>query len=363
MPLQEVFFAVVSFHFRKAVVSINIWYNIELDRTNLILYYMGGNRMHPTDRDKQLYGNEVEVVKRDNDCTIYRINNSKGHAIMTSYSVFPGIDLIYNDVYTQWVSIDIDPPKNILEINHCKEGIIECETRKGDYLYLSKGNLSINSKYSINNSSTFPLNHFHGITVAVDFDKTFECLSCILEDAPINLSEIKSKFCESNEEFLVIRESKSIEHIFSELYEVSEKIRKGYYKVKVLELLLFLSNLEQEELKQSKKYYSKKQVNIVKGIKEYLTIHLSQKITLEQLSVQFKIPLTTMKLIFKEVYGDSIYSFIKKYKMQNAAELLKNTDKEINEIAGGLGYENASKFSEAFKKVIGVNPSIYRKDV
>ena len=319
--------------------------------------------MGPTNRDKQLYGNEVEVIRRDDDCTIYRINNSKGEAVVTSYSVFPGIELIYNDVHTQWVSIDGDQPKNILEINHCKEGIIECETRKGEYLYISKGNLAINQKYNMKNSCNFPLNHFHGITVAVDLDRTPNCLSCILEDVSVDLLELKSKFCENNKGFLVIRENQSIEHIFSELYEVSEKIRKGYFKVKVLELFLFLSSLEQEELKQSKKYYSKKQVDIIKAIKEYLTIHLDEKITLDQLSVQFKVPLTTMKLVFKEVYGDSIYSFIRTYKMQTAAELLKYTSEEINEIAGSLGYLNASKFSEAFKKVIRVNPSIYRKNV
>lgn len=49
--------------------------------------------------------------------------------------------------------------------------------------------------------------------------------------------------------------------------------------------------------------------------------------------------------------------------MQKAAELLKYTSEGINEISGSLGYNNASKFSEAFKKVIGVNQSVYRKNV
>ncbi|QXE20644.1 AraC family transcriptional regulator [Clostridium sp. 001] len=319
--------------------------------------------MNLSERDKQLYGSKVEVIRRNDDCTIYKINNLNGEAVMTSYSVFPGIELIYNDVHTRWLNIDGEQPKNVLEINHCKEGIIECKTRKGKYLYISKGNLAINQKHNMKNSCKFPLNHFHGITVAVDLDKSPKCLSCILEDVSVNLLELKNKFCENNKGFLVIKESKSIEHIFSELYSVSEKIRKGYYKVKVLELFLFLSSLEQEELKQSKNYYSKRQVDIIKAIKKYLLIHLSEKITLDQLSVKFKIPLTTMKLVFKEIYGDSIYSFIKTYKMQKAAELLKYTGEEINEIAGKLGYDNASKFSEAFKKVIGVNPSVYRKNV
>ena len=47
--------------------------------------------------------------------------------------------------------------------------------------------------------------------------------------------------------------------------------------------------------------------------------------------------------------------------MMSAAKILKDTNKNILEIAGDYGYENGSKFSAAFKKVMGVSPSEYRK--
>ncbi len=319
--------------------------------------------MNSINRDKQLYAGEVDVIRRGDDCTIYRINNSYGNAIITRYSVFPGIELIHNDVNTQWISVDEEQPKNIFQINYCKEGIVECKTIKEGYLYISKGNLVINQKYNIKNDYKFPLKYFYGITVNVNLDEAPKCLSCILEEVSVNLLELKNKFCKNDKRFLVIKEDESIEHIFLELYSVSEKIRKGYHKVKILELFLFLSSFGQKKLKESKNYYSKRYIDVIKEIKEHLTIHLSEKITLDELSVRFKIPLTTMKFVFKEIYGDSIYSFIKSYKMQKAAELLKYTNEGINEISGSLGYDNASKFSEAFKKVIGVNPSVYRKNV
>lgn len=53
------------------------------------------------------------------------------------------------------------------------------------------------------------------------------------------------KFC-ANGGYFAARSSASVEHIFSELYSVPEEIRKGYFKVKVLELLLFLSALPTE---------------------------------------------------------------------------------------------------------------------
>lgn len=68
-----------------------------------------------------------------------------------------------------------------------------------------------------------------------------------------------------------------------------------------------------------------------------------------------------MKSCFKEVYGDSIHAYVKKYRLQKAAELIKNTDMTIGEIASTVGYDNASKFSGAFKTVIGNTPGDFRK--
>ena len=315
--------------------------------------------MHATEREKRIYGSTVDIITRQDDNTTYLIKDKTGSSVMTSFVIFPGIELIYNDVHMQRVTVDSEPITSMFEINHCREGRIEFETRKGEYLYLTKGDLAINTKFGIGNSSYFPLSHYHGITIAVDLNHTPECLSCILEDVSVNLPELEKKLC-GNRDILVIKENLSFEHIFSELYEVPERIRKGYYKIKVLELLLFLSGMDLEDMIQKRKYYSKKQVEAVKQIKRYLIEHLSERITLDQLSKKFGISLTIMKLCFKEVYGDSIYSYIKAYKMQQAAELLKNSELGICEIAGNVGYDNASKFSEAFKQVMNVSPSKYR---
>ncbi|OFI07785.1 DNA-binding transcriptional regulator MelR [Clostridium acetireducens DSM 10703] len=48
--------------------------------------------------------------------------------------------------------------------------------------------------------------------------------------------------------------------------------------------------------------------------------------------------------------------------MNRAAFLLATTEKNINDIAISLGYLNASKFTSAFKSVIGVLLKEYRKE-
>ena len=47
--------------------------------------------------------------------------------------------------------------------------------------------------------------------------------------------------------------------------------------------------------------------------------------------------------------------------MQKASLLLKATDEKIADIAQKAGYSNASKFSAAFKKELGLSPFEYRK--
>jgi AraC-like DNA-binding protein len=49
--------------------------------------------------------------------------------------------------------------------------------------------------------------------------------------------------------------------------------------------------------------------------------------------------------------------------MEAASWLLSETDQSILEIAGKFGYENGSKFAGAFRRVMGVSPSEYRRRV
>lgn len=84
-------------------------------------------------------------------------------------------------------------------------------------------------------------------------------------------------------------------------------------------------------------------------------------ITINSLALHFNTSSSTLKKTFRDAYGDSIFFCIRRQKMMSAAKILKDTNKTILEIAGDYGYENGSKFSAAFKKVMGVSPSEYRK--
>ena len=103
------------------------------------------------------------------------------------------------------------------------------------------------------------------------------------------------------------------------------------------------------------------QVQTIKKVQEYMTADLRNHYTLQELSEKFEIPLTSMKVCFKGVYGCSIYAYMKSYRMQAATILLRDTSDSITEIAAKMGYDNPSKFSEVFKKEFGELPSEFRK--
>lgn len=309
---------------------------------------------------KELYSPEIKIESENEECVVYKMTGCRGDGIMTSYQVFTGIELIYNDFHTGECFYNKRLIKNMMEINHCRQGRFECELMEGTCVYLEEGDLSVNMLGNRTKNSCFPLEHYHGVSVVIDLEEAAHSVVSIWSDISIDLFALREKLCPDNQCF-VMRAKDSVEHIFSELYTIPDKVKLGYFKLKVLELLLFLSIVEPSEEFKSRQYFHKNQVDLVKRIKDHMTKNYDCHYTLEQLSREFNIPLTTMKLCFKGVYGTSIYSYMRSYRMQIASDFLCNSLDSISEIAGRVGYANASKFSAAFQKEIGYTPLAYRK--
>ena len=128
-----------------------------------------------------------------------------------------------------------------------------------------------------------------------------------------------------------------------------------------MELLLCLDALELPKTTEERPYYYRSQVEKVKVIQQFLTQHMSENFTQEELSERFEIPLSAMKNCFKSVYGTTIKAWLTDYRMNQAAEFLRAEDKKsVAEIAGMVGYDSASKFAIAFRKVMGMSPMEYR---
>ncbi|WP_418477217.1 hypothetical protein [Dialister invisus] len=198
-----------------------------------------------------------EVIPKDNDgyCTIYKMDCADGLGLMTVYQVFPGIQLIYNDFEAteyEWESI-LD--KDILEINHCREGREGSRLLSGSCLYLGEGDLSIHTMDNCASEMSFPLKHYRGISVVINLTTVSKNSPEILMEAGIDILAFRNKFCASGDCF-IMRAKDEIEHIFSELYSIPDCLQKPYMKLKVQELLLFLYTVDAAKEKQRERYTS-----------------------------------------------------------------------------------------------------------
>ncbi|MDO5548061.1 MAG: AraC family transcriptional regulator [Eubacteriales bacterium] len=301
------------------------------------------------------------VIPKDNDgyCTVYKMDCTDGLGLMTVYQVYPGIQLIYNDFEATSCDWKGNLDKNILEINHCREGREGSTLLSGSCLYLGEGDLSIHTMDNCSPEMSFPLKHYRGISVVINLKIVSENPPEILSESGIDILEFKEKFCAGGNCF-VMRAKDEIEHIFSELYSVPDCLQKPYFKIKVQELFLFLCMVDVSKEKQRERYTSP-QVEVMREIHRKLISDLQARPTIEELSKEYLINTATLKDTFKGIYGQPIGAYMKEYRMKRAAVLLRQTQDTIAEIASQVGYENQSKFATAFRDILKIAPAEYRK--
>mgnify|MGYP004597765833 CR=1 FL=1 len=108
--------------------------------------------------------------------------------------------------------------------------------------------------------------------------------------------------------------------------------------------------------------YMASQEEIVRNVHRYLTEHLSERITIEELSRKFLMNPTTLKNVFKQVYGTTIAAHMRIHRLEQAALLLQTSNEEILSIAQTVGYDSASRFATAFKEMYGKTPTEFRTE-
>lgn len=98
------------------------------------------------------------------------------------------------------------------------------------------------------------------------------------------------------------------------------------------------------------------QIQLIGEVHSLITGDLCRRYTIEELSARFLINQTTLKTVFKRVYGSPIATYMKEYRVKRAMEYLSQGEMSIAEVAAAVGYENQSKFTAAFKSVTGMLP-------
>lgn len=290
------------------------------------------------------------------NCELGRIPKKPGESVV----LFPGIELSYSAFAPGAPSVRHEPLAHILQIDYCRTGQLARRMKDGNQIYLNPGDLSLHTMAACADSLlTFPTGVYSGLMIRIDLSVVSDRPPELLRGVDGFPGMLEKKFCRDGA-FFSLTGNEQTESIFSAFYDQPEHLKLPYQKIKVLELLLYLGKIEFLQEKQPAVYHSE-QVEIVRRIHDQLLENLEQRVTIEELSRQYLINTTTLKEVFKSVYGVSIAAHVKEHRMEKAAALLLQTDDSILQIAKSVGYESQSKFTTAFKEMFRVLPSEYRK--
>ena len=124
--------------------------------------------------------------------------------------------------------------------------------------------------------------------------------------------------------------------------------------------MLPLSRMDPPEEKQPTQYLSQ-QVELIRAIHDQLMDRPDRRVTIQAPAKAYLLNTTSLQSVFKAVYGQPIAAHMKLPRMQEAARLLRETERSVGDIAQQVGYENQSKFSKVFRETFQILPTEYRR--
>ena len=89
--------------------------------------------------------------------------------------------------------------------------------------------------------------------------------------------------------------------------------------------------------------------------------NFASNMKLEEFAQLCNMSLSSFKRAFSKIYGDSPGKWLLKRKLHLAQNLLRHTDKNVNEIAFQCGFESTSHFIRVFKKQFESTPLKFRE--
>lgn len=124
-------------------------------------------------------------------------------------------------------------------------------------------------------------------------------------------------------------------------------------------LLVFLSSVTADS---SGHLHPSTKSDTVEKAKKYISEHISEPITLSDISEEVHLSPNYFHSLFKSVEGTTPREYLTEYRLRLACELLRTTSLSLSDISERCGFCNQQYLSLLFKKRFGVSPKTYRKN-
>lgn len=304
--------------------------------------------------------NNIRVLIHNDRRIVYQIDCVDGTGTVEVLTLFPGVVLQFHSFHCR--SFYLSESKevgNSLKINYCTEGRMEVRMSDHLFLFMEPGNLSIDVRKA-QDSFQFPCGHYHGVELLFHSSTWNRDAPELLKILGVEGKQVQTRFCQSTQSY-VIRSDERMKKLFEDMGSAPPECRIPYLQMKVAELLLLLCTSDMPKKSDESSFMTMGQVQIAKQVMETISADLGRHYSIENLAATFGISPSSLKNYFQGVYGKNISTWLREARMSAAALALRESNQPVAEIAAKVGYENASKFSAAFKRFLGETPLEYRR--
>lgn len=262
-----------------------------------------------------------------------------------------------DDAHKQTISKQIDI--SFIQFHFCLKGNATFIFNEGRYaLEVSEEN----SLLLYNTMVDLPLNlelqpNSWLVSIVMTIQKFHSLFSNEADYIPFLNKDNKEKKYYNQEAF-----SPAIAVILSQMmnYNLHPSIKELYIKGKVYELIsLYFNKSNDTAIDQCPFLADEDNVRRIRKAKEIMISRMAEPPTLNELSDEIGLSLKKLKEGFKQIYGDSVFSFLFDYKMDYARKMLESGQHNVNEVGLKVGYSTSSHFIAAFKKKYGTTPKKY----
>ncbi len=103
-------------------------------------------------------------------------------------------------------------------------------------------------------------------------------------------------------------------------------------------------------------------IDAVQRMQDYIAEHVMEPITLHQLARVAGYSPWHSGRIFRELTGKTLFEYIRKYRLSQAAVKLRDEDRKIIDVAFDFVFDSHEGFTRAFSKQFGMTPNYYSRN-
>lgn len=103
-------------------------------------------------------------------------------------------------------------------------------------------------------------------------------------------------------------------------------------------------------------------IAVIRRVRDRIDREYATPLNLDALARGAHMSIGHLSREFRRIYGESPYSYLMTRRVERAMTLLRRGDLNVTEVCFAVGSSSLGTFSMRFTELVGVPPSVYRRD-